>query len=279
MKHLVGLGFGHYWTEQKLAAVDKYMDAYLEALKNKGFKHCYIDAFAGNGHVKLKSGVTVEGSTIRALKKNFDRYYFLEINKENAAELQRKVDRDYPEKAGKVTIIASDCNAALTGVCGELLQSRGWRGVAFLDPYAMDLLWQTIAILAGTTILDVWYFFPMMAVSRNMPRKFQRIQSANHEKVAAILGDPDWQKRIYREPDQLSLFEGEADKADTEGIRQYVLDRLKETFPVVSEKACIMRNEKNAPVFLLCFAASTKSPAGQRLAINIADYILEHIED
>jgi three-Cys-motif partner protein len=59
--------FGSGWTELKLDAIEKYLDFYTIALKKSGFKLCYIDAFAGSGSVKIKSGDEIEGSATRAL--------------------------------------------------------------------------------------------------------------------------------------------------------------------------------------------------------------------
>src|SRR5690348_13935074 len=42
--------FGGDWTSKKLAVVEKYLSAYLDALKNQPFKTAYIDAFAGTGY-------------------------------------------------------------------------------------------------------------------------------------------------------------------------------------------------------------------------------------
>lgn len=39
------------WTKSKLNRVEKYLSAYVVALKNKNFRLAYIDAFAGNGYV------------------------------------------------------------------------------------------------------------------------------------------------------------------------------------------------------------------------------------
>lgn len=42
--------FGGDWTEQKLGILERYLEAYLIALKNQNFYKIYIDAFAGTGY-------------------------------------------------------------------------------------------------------------------------------------------------------------------------------------------------------------------------------------
>ena len=46
--------FGGDWTDEKLAAIGKYLSAYTTALTGK-FKLAYIDAFAGTGYRTSRS--------------------------------------------------------------------------------------------------------------------------------------------------------------------------------------------------------------------------------
>ena len=45
--------FGGEWTKTKLDIIEKYLNAYTTALKDKPFKLMYIDAFAGTGQVEI----------------------------------------------------------------------------------------------------------------------------------------------------------------------------------------------------------------------------------
>lgn len=87
--------FGGPWTDDKLNIIQKYLSAYTIALKNYSFKKVYIDAFAGSGGVNIKeddgSIRQIKGSVLRAIniKKPFDIYYFIELNKEKANLLKK----------------------------------------------------------------------------------------------------------------------------------------------------------------------------------------------
>lgn len=110
--------FGGVWTIQKLNAVENYLKAYTTALKNKGFKLIYIDAFAGSGTTKIedskifdenqmsmkfeeidstkaKDDKILEGSAIRALKYPFDKFKFFEVNKQYCNRLEAKIKENY----------------------------------------------------------------------------------------------------------------------------------------------------------------------------------------
>ena len=46
-------GKGGPWTERKLAALRKYLQAFNTALSKRHFKRIYVDAFAGSGRREL----------------------------------------------------------------------------------------------------------------------------------------------------------------------------------------------------------------------------------
>jgi three-Cys-motif partner protein len=47
--------FGGPHTEQKLAALEKYLQSYAQALKKQPFRIAFFDAFAGTGKIELPS--------------------------------------------------------------------------------------------------------------------------------------------------------------------------------------------------------------------------------
>ncbi len=55
-------------------------------------------------------------------------------------------------------------------------------------------------------------------------------------------------------------------------IGKYFIERLKTVFEGVAENPLPLRNKRNIPIFLLCFAAS--NPKGAKTAVKIARHIL-----
>lgn len=267
--------FGSVWTTQKLDAVENYLAAYTKIMKNQKFKLCYIDAFAGSGSVLLKDGHEIDGSAIRALKFPFDKFYFFEKDKAYFNALEKKLLE--LNLAKDIQIKNEDCNDLLTQIdTYDWLKNR-WRGVIFLDPYAMQLSWECLSKISNTKIFDVWYLFPFSAVNRNL-YKNGKIPPANRAIIDKILGSSDWESEIYTESLQTNLFGNiDLEKADAEDMRQYILKRLQKTFPTVSPNSVLLRNEKNSPVFLLCFAGSNPSPKARSTSLKVANYILTHI--
>ena len=267
--------FGSVWTEAKLKAIENYLAFYTTALKNKNYKLCYIDAFAGSGTIKIKSGDEIEGSAVRSLKYPFDKYHFLEADQSVIEALECKINGVIDHK--DVEFHNADCNDFLLEIDKTEWLKDKWRGVIFLDPYAMDLEWECLNRISATKIFDVWYLFPFMAVNRNLPKN-GKILPASRNRLNRILGTTEWENIIYSDSPQLSLFdEKNYMKENIDTIQNFILSRLKQTFPTVSEKAVLLKNDRNSPQFLLCFAGSNPSKAARKLSLRAADYILSNM--
>jgi three-Cys-motif partner protein len=145
----------------------------------------------------------------------------------------------------------------------------------------MDLNWDCLNKVSATKIFDVWYLFPLMALNRNLYNN-GKIPEANKKKINLILGteNNEWENILYSNSPQLSFLEDNIKlKTNIYGIRDLIINRLKQTFPTVSDNAVILRNERNSPQFLLCFAASNPSKAAGQLSKKVADDILKKMSE
>ena len=165
------------WTEQKLTILEEYLKQYTTALKNQDFRLIYVDAFAGTGFVSPNvsssqpsgfswgdaldepSSAVLSGSTRRAIAiadRPFDTFIFVEQNTSHAAAL-RLIRTEFPDR--DIRIEQSDANAFLQMWCSSQNQFLGvpWdrpanrqRAVVFLDPFATQVHWNTVAAIAST---------------------------------------------------------------------------------------------------------------------------------
>ena len=268
--------FGGVWTVQKLNAVENYLGFFTTALKKQSFKLCYIDAFSGSGNVVLKDGQVVDGSALRALKYPFDSYYFFDKDEIHCKALTEKIKTAYPDKLDKINIVNDDCNKLLQSIDQRSWYAEKWRGVIFLDPYAMELSWSCLEKIKNTKAFDVWYLFPFSAVNRNLPKSGE-IQHANENLLTKIFGSSDWKQHIYQESPQLTLFGDPNMEKIPDGLKDYIQSRLSQTFPTVAPNPVLLRNEKNSPIFLLCFAGSNPNEKARGLSIKGAIHILDHV--
>ena len=268
--------FGSFWTVQKLDAVEKYLNFFTTALKKQSFKLCYIDAFSGSGNVTLKDGQVVDGSALRALKYQFDSYFFFDNDEIHCKALSEKTETSFPLKVDKVKIINGDCNEFLQGINQRNWYDDNWRGVIFLDPYAMELSWSCLEKISETKVFDVWYLFPFSATQRNLPRSGS-IQQPNEKLLTKIFGSPDWKQHIYQESPQLNIWNDPDMEKIPEGLKDYIQSRLAQTFPTVAPNPALLRNEKNSPLFLLCFAGSNPNVKAMSLSLKGAKHILDYV--
>ncbi len=179
--------FGGPWTEIKLDAVMYFIGCYTKALTPVGFDLWYVDAFAGSGDrrvVRECGGIfsgeplhtvteTLSGSARRALtiEPSFNHFVFNEPDPERNRALQC-LRREHSLR--DIRVFDGDANAVLRDVFGaprwRIRAHQKARAVVFLDPYALQVDWATLEMLAKTKAVDVWYLFPLRDVTRQLAR-------------------------------------------------------------------------------------------------------------
>lgn len=226
--------FGGPWTTENLEILEKYLDAYTTALKNKSFKLMYIDAFAGTGEINLRqedpdARAFIEGSAKRAIKiedKPFDRLIFVEKDYERHGNLIR-LQRENPLR--DIQAENSNANSFLRNLD---VNWKEWRGVLFLDPFATEVEWATIEKVAQFNALDTWILFPVSAITRMLPKSRlpDDVSRKWANKLTRIFGDDSWRKLYYMR--QQRLFGDEQHERDTgtDEIRRIYKDKLKSLF-------------------------------------------------
>lgn len=272
-----GSHFGGHWTQEKLTIINDYLNFYVTALSKQRVKLVYIDAFAGSGKTVLPDGTEIDGSAILSLNYNFDEYYFFEIDRERKEELEQIVQKRFPNKVNKVHIINDNCNNRLGEVLSNLTVYQ--RGVMFLDPYALELDWSILDAASKTGILDIWYLFPVNALTRNLPMDKQ-YTTATSAKIDTILGTHDWEKALYEEDPQLTFF-GTTDyrRVDFDRLVSYITNRISSIFSYVSPKSRILKNSKNSPLFILYFIMTNSSPKAIGLGSKVVNQIFYKVDN
>ena len=272
-----GSRFGGEWTKEKLTIIDNYLQFYTTALSKQKVKLVYIDAFAGSGKTVLPDGSAVDGSALLSLQYNFDEYYFLEIDPNRENELEYIVQNRFSEKTNKVHIINDNCNNRLGSILKKLTVYQ--RGVMFLDPYALELDWSILSDASKTGILDIWYLFPVNALTRNLP-KDKQFTTATSSKIDSILGTHDWENALYYEDPQMTLFgTTNYDRVNFDELVKYVTGRLSSIFAYVSPKSRILKNSKNSPLFILYYLMTNNSPKAIRLGSKVVNQIFEKVDN
>ncbi|MES0040044.1 three-Cys-motif partner protein TcmP [Mesorhizobium sp. M0091] len=286
--------FGGQHTEIKLAIVEKYLKRYSAALHTWCDNVWYIDAFAGTGsrtvRVKAKEGDLFDepapeyveqrrGSAKIALDIDppFDRLVFMDSKPRHIAALNT-LKASYPGR--DIDVVQGDAN--------ELIQKEikwdGWkktRAVMFLDPYGMEVEWDTLRLIAETKAIDVWYLFSLSGLYRQAARDLSKIDAKKERALNRMLGTDAWKSELYSpiQPakDLLGVIEREEVRqrdADVAGLESYVRDRLAQIFPRVLEPWPLPPKERPQRFSLFC-AISNPSDRAIKLAEQFGRSIID----
>jgi three-Cys-motif partner protein len=126
--------------------------------------------------------------------------------------------------------------------------------------------------------IDLWILFPLgMAVNRLLPRNGY-VPEYHKATLSKIFGTDEWEREFYGTDSRSGYLWDEAPtkrkKADFQSIGRFYIDRLRGVFPGVAKNPLELRNSKNIPLYLLCFACGNPSPKAKGLALKIAQDIL-----
>jgi len=285
--------FGGVWTQQKLEALKKYLQAYTKIFKNNKqalfYSISYVDAFAGTGSLRRpEPGGLIEllpelqknekefgkGSVRRALEVEppFDEYLFIEKNRKKYGEL-KTIAVDFPSR--NVRIIHDDANNALLTWCGNL-DTKRQRAVVFLDPFGASVKWDVIAALGRTRAVDLWVLFPYSAINRMLVRD-HKPRKVWADRLTLAFGTTQWEDVFYSRTAFRSLLESAEviesvhKSADHRIITDFFVERLKQEFVAVSSPFP-MHNSNGSLMFMLFFAAANGHSA--KVGLKIANDII-----
>ncbi len=286
--------FGGDWTADKLVRIRKYLVAYAIIMGKYNFPYAYIDAFAGTGYNQQKGGGQDDAPTLAAfadaqsqefldgsarlalsVQPRFTKYIFVERDAERFGELG-KLKEEFPSLRGDIILVNEDANTYLQHIC----QNTDWstrRAVLFLDPFGMQVEWNTIEAIAGTQAIDLWILFPLGVAVNRLLRRDAAICPAWRAKLDRFFGATDWFEAFYQPTVTQSLF-GEEPGMEKVGtfaaIEQYFVRRLQTVFPAVADNPLALYNSQRCPLYLLCFACGNSRASDT--AIRIAQHILGH---
>lgn len=279
--------FGGAWTETKLDVLKQYLSVFTTALSKQKFSLLYIDACAGTGQRSEKQEalplfglgekiLDLDGSARIALQTDpkFDSYLFIEKDK-NRFQVLEKLKSENPR--AKITIEQGDANKILE----KAMNSSKWlshkfRGVIFLDPYGLEIDWETLLAIASTKALDVWYLFSISGVVRQVSKDFEKMEGYKKDRLDRQFGTEEWRDAFYKKrkiPGLFELIESHKREADVKQIEDWVKRRLESCFSYVEAP---LRLPKNGPqLFSLFFCVSNDSGKAIGLAKKLAGYIIK----
>lgn len=280
--------FGGTWTDQKLRVVKEYLDAYVQVMKKQSFRLLYIDGFAGTGERDRKQmedqGTLIpvpeldqmtKGSAKLALEVEppFHEYILIDQKRRHTEALE-KLRGEYPTR--KITVLHNDANVAVQSICRD----HAWkseRAVLFLDPYGMQVSWETLAAAARTKAMDVWVLFPSgIGLNRVLTNDGSNMPASWLQTTDRFLGCDTWRNVFYREVPSVDLF-GERrvsreKNATTTDFEKFFLERLGTIFEGVAPQGVPLVNSRGHTMYSLCFACA--NARGTEIALRVAKAVM-----
>ncbi|MDD4823628.1 MAG: three-Cys-motif partner protein TcmP [Bacteroidales bacterium] len=288
--------WGGPWTQTKLETFEKYVNAYLTIMNKHRDKYdwklIYFDGFAGSGtrdqekenpsellkdlfHEGLdKEDLSVyKGAAERVLsikQRGFDDYYFIDSNKAASDKLKEKL-KDFESPDRKMFFINKDANEAISNFADKLDKHRNYTSLVLLDPFGMQLDWDSIKRLARPHT-DLWILIPTGVIVNRLLDKKGELMYENKLKSFFGLSMEQIKAYFYQRTNDQTLF-GEEERIikvqkPIERIAELYIERLKELFSEVSDKPLVMYNSCNTPIFHFVFASNNQT------AKNIAQDIV-----
>lgn len=271
--------FGGDWTKIKIEILVEYAKAYLQIMKDRTyFELMYFDGFAGSGFIVKDKQFDLK-ITVGAAKRiieidtptSFNKYYFVEKDKENFNLLKANTKDLFPEK--KIYTVCGDCNQKLIDLAKFLMneKNKNVRILAYIDPCGMQLKWSSLEILKGLPI-DMWILVPTgMGVNRLL-KKDGNISDSWLSRLESFLGlnkdeiIPLFYTKTATLFDDITFVKKEG-KAIEKSASLYK-NRLNSVFNFVS-KPYELRNKTNSIMYHLFLVSNNK------IAVKIGNDIVK----
>lgn len=293
--------WGGAWTEMKLDAFEKYVKAYLTIMKKYAIKNnwklFYFDAFAGNGsretileeandtetalfdneEIKdITEQASYKGAAERVLGSDidgfsFDYYYFVDKNEKSLQALEEKLKTSFPNKARCMAFKPGDANERILELVNYFKSHPKCAALILLDPFGMQLNWETLKALKSIKHIDLWILVPSGVIINRLLTRNGKILCPERLEKSFGISIEQIQNYFYEQVKEQNLF-GEVTRQQKRDntinkIAQLYMYLLSQEFAYVIEKPLVLRNSTNCPIFHFVFASHNE--IGVKIASEI----------
>ena len=279
--------WGGKWTEQKLLAFEKYVKAYLTIMNTHRnrypvkWKLIYLDAFAGSGSREAESTFerqqwladfdiepnefsVYKGAAERVIsigKNEFDYYYFIDRDEKANANLRKRLlggDTDDP----RLLFRPGDANDYIKKLGNHLQKNKHHKALVLLDPFGMQINWEALTHLQGTST-DLWILVPSGVIVSRLLKKDGTLKYPKRLTDYFGLSEQEILTRFYSEKTEKTLFGDETKRSKVEKptrrIAETYVERLQGIFTYVVTEPMVLRNSRGVPIYHFVFASNNKT--------------------
>jgi three-Cys-motif partner protein len=259
--------------------------------KHPYWKTIYFDGFAGSGNrsnnckselynqLKLsleeESGYKGAAQRVINLKDGltFDYYYFIDSNETSLSNLEKRLIQEHSSKNKQLVFRSGDANKWVLELASAL-NTNSFAALIFLDPFGMQIDWESIAALANTRS-DIWILVPTGVIVNRLLDKKGELKSI--DKLQSFFGlNADEIRNAFYYTQQYSTFFGEEElikkvSKPIEKIARLYINRLKTVWEHGIENPLVLYNSKGVPIFHFVFASNNTN------AVKIANQIIKSV--
>ena len=288
--------WGGRWTEEKLDAFEKYVNAYLTIMNSYREKYdwklIYFDGFAGSGtrnenDVQPVSELlldlfndecldedelnTYKGAAERVLgieQRGFDWYVFVDKSMESSQQLEKRLEKFKSQR--NLVFRTSDANEQISLLANAMKKDNSLAALVLLDPFGMQVDWKSIELLKGTRT-DLWILIPTgVIVNRLLDRKGEL---THIEKLTSFFGkDENFLRDYFYKKRTVETLFGETEivekvKQPIEKIAKLYIEQLGKIYKHFTDKPLVLCNSRHTPIFH--FACASNNPTAIKIAKQI----------
>jgi three-Cys-motif partner protein len=196
----------------------------------------------------------------------FTHYYFVEKNPEHIEKL-KALKTEYAETRN-ITIYEGDALRHLNVFIESVKDWRSSRAVVFLDPFGMQVPWQTICDIAQKRSIEIILNLPIgTTIQRLIKKDRANMSQKDLERLTSYFGSEEWEQIVYYTSSLTSLFDNEPTvlKYDdtAERLIKWYMDRLRVLFGHTAGPKLI-KNTRGAHLYYLIWAGSNET--GKKIA-------------
>lgn len=289
--------FGGTWTEVKLAAISAYSRFFTSAIGSK-FDLWYVDPFAGTGErveTELAGGLLdgtpmteierrYPGSASRALTLSppFNHYRFGDTNRTHVLALE-DLCAQFPLK--DALVISEDANSFVQREFRSAFWTSGDfsigspRALVFLDPYGLEVKWETLRCLAECQKTDVWFLANLGGAVRQLCHDHSKLDVSKRRALGEYFGTSDWEDEFYEVQKGMDmfgdLFANTSRKATKNDVAAFHRRRLETLFKGYVSDPLPLAVGNMDDYFLLYCMSNNPYPKARALIKKGADWVIK----
>jgi three-Cys-motif partner protein len=264
-----------FWTQSKLQILEDYLAAFLTASSLRAKGAVYLDAFAGEGagrdrltNAEFDGSARIAAAAAATNDSGFCFTYlrFVELNRTHADDIRREFRSDFPGR--DIDVVPGDCNVEIPRILAEMSNDLTWYPTfAFLDPFGIELRWDTIRALADhkrerTYKVELFMLFATPAIMRIAGLDPDKAVPDAGARLTGLFGCEGWRPIV--DARRRRLIGGDQAREAFANVMRW---RLVHDLGYQRTHVLEFKNSRGAPLYHMLFASDHE--AGDRIMANL----------